>query len=669
MRIKWAALALAGMLALCGIASGESELPETLIHQALLATMPAAYYPDCEYFAEGHTVLGSQEMADGSVEVYLSASVGGYGFMGGGFTLQSGWGGPCTVVLERSESGGWALREVKEIEDYSEIPSIMPSWAEERFFALEGNAAMEQINAQLQAYLDNIGRTEPIRSYAEVSGEPSGMLQTASSLCFSMFYPRYPLNCTTLERLEADGRYVYSRTWSPDPEGVQGYVYRGAQGELHVSGATGTETLTRTRKADGKLMETITIRAELYELTLTLQDGGGSIRYTFPYDEQQWTYCQPTVTREGQCSLDVSCVEQAIVSLPVAPGSQGEAAAPAGEQLLAQQAAGQKQRFTLARRQGHIYLRAESQTGGAWTTLWENATLLPNVDYGWVTLNYIPEVPGEVTQYERFSKHWGNLLTLYAGMEGADHETVCLWLEQDGQGLWNVVRYNDDLHELHAYLLEDRLLFNAGDFSQTQTSWLDFTAFPRQASRFDPAQLQQEQEAFRARTQSQHTIGYFAGAEPLYVAPGWDLRAAVHTAPQASSPQAANGKASVSFRDWVTVLCRQDQWLMVFYETSQGHYRTGWLDATQDERLMRIASAAMAMSEPPLGAASSASTLQLFDDPVHQSGTVCTVPSGTKLTLLCDVPEYGDGGLYYAEVILDGQVMRGFVRCGDVVRD
>lgn len=67
-------------------------------------------------------------------------------------------------------------------------------------------------------------------------------------------------------------------------------------------------------------------------------------------------------------------------------------------------------------------------------------------------------------QYERLSRHWGNLATLYGGMKRADHETVCLWLKRDEQGVWNVACCNDNLHELHAYLLEYRLLFNAGGF-------------------------------------------------------------------------------------------------------------------------------------------------------------------------------------------------------------
>ena len=111
-----------------------SEAMEHLIHEALLATMPPEYYPDSECFAEEHAILGTQEKGD-TLEIYLSASVGGYGFMGGGFLCQNGWGGPCTVVLEKTQSG-WRHRETLEIEDYSEIPDIMPEWAEERYFVL-----------------------------------------------------------------------------------------------------------------------------------------------------------------------------------------------------------------------------------------------------------------------------------------------------------------------------------------------------------------------------------------------------------------------------------------------------------------------------------------------------------------------------------------------------
>lgn len=75
-------------------AFAQEAIPDELLHEALLSDR--YYRKDVEYLVEGHQILGTSR--DGNrVEVYLSASVGGYGFMGGSFLLQCGWGGACTA--------------------------------------------------------------------------------------------------------------------------------------------------------------------------------------------------------------------------------------------------------------------------------------------------------------------------------------------------------------------------------------------------------------------------------------------------------------------------------------------------------------------------------------------------------------------------------------------
>lgn len=673
MKGKPIAWMLACLITLGAIASAESDLFEALIHDALLSTMQASHYPNSECFAEGHTILGTQEMDDGTMEIYLAASVGGYGFMGGGFILQNGWGGPCTVVLEPMKEGGWALREVKEIEDYSEIPSIMPDWAEERFFSQRGDDCSEQIHAQLRAYLESIGRTEPVLSYGDVSGELSGMLTQAGNF-LGCVNGEYPLGCTTIERLESDGRYLYTKTWTPDKDGVQGHTY---QGGLTVGGTTGTETCIRTRKADGRAMETITARVDLHMLTITLQDDGGSIRYAFPYDEQSCTYTQPAVTRIGSCGMDTACLEREIARLPAAKAlaqpavlpSADNALAAAGEEILAQEKATQGERFTLVRRQGKNILRAERLTDGGWEAVWENGQIIPQERLDWVNPSYYEEMPGEIAQYDRFSIHWGDTLSLYAGFEGEEHESFSLMLERGERDTWRVVRYDDHLSGIHVYLFEDWLLFNAGDFSQTQIGGLVFRAINRDAADFDPMQVKREQDALEKRVQQRDHVSYFAHAEPLYVCPGWDLRAPVYTAPDTDSLRAAKGKAEVSFKDWVTVLCREGDWMMVLYETGAGEYRTGWVDASQDERLMQVASAAMEAVYSRMVTAFTLDRTSLFDDPVNRSKAVCTLPEGTEVSLLSDdltLQEDAGDRLCYAQTCVNGQRIRGFVPAGNV---
>lgn len=306
---KWAAPAFCALLWMLCVAQALAldAAPEELIHEALLGTMSDGEYPNSEFFAEGHAVLETQEKAD-TLEIYLSAAVGGYGFMGGGFVMQNGWRGPCTVVLQR-RGEEWALREVREVESYSQISKIMPSSAADRFFKHESDDSIqEQIEAQARAYLESIGRTEPILSPAEASGELSGLLSCAGSLRSSVDRD-YPLGNTTIERLEDGERYLYTRSWIADEDAEADPVYSSYGKEtLSVSGTTGAETLTRVRKSDGKLLERIGIRVEYFKVIITLADDYGSVRYEFPFDG--WEYHQPQITTSGECRIDTTRLDQ-----------------------------------------------------------------------------------------------------------------------------------------------------------------------------------------------------------------------------------------------------------------------------------------------------------------------------------------------------------------------
>jgi hypothetical protein len=72
--------------------------------------------------------------------------------------------------------------------------------------------------------------------------------------------------------------------------------------------------LTKVRKDDGTLLETITIRVDLYELTINLEDAGGSVKYVFPFDG--YKYHKPTISREGSCGVDSSQLDLVISELP-----------------------------------------------------------------------------------------------------------------------------------------------------------------------------------------------------------------------------------------------------------------------------------------------------------------------------------------------------------------
>lgn len=639
---------------LCASAMAEDNVVEGLIHEALLSTMPAPWYPDSEFFAEGHTILEMQEKDD-TLEIYLAASVGGYGFEGGAFILQNGWGGPCTVILKREE-GEWTIGSVLEIEDYSEIPTIMPQSAENKFFNSEYDNT-RQLEEQLEAYLQSIGRTEPISDYATVGGELSNMFAVAGNFRMRIVEDAYPLGNTTKERLENGERFLYTRAWEPDEDGVIDPVFQTEQGLLQDRGTTGTETLTKVRKADGKLLETTVIRVDLDRLTITMTDDYGSVQYVFPFDG--WDYGAPMVFDDGECRMDRTRIEQACAEL----STQIHADTEAERVVLAETNELGDERFSLVRVNGTynslVYSRRINEE---WTEIWENPDIVPQQAFGSVVMYGDAQEEGAVYEYPRFNKTYeGATLSLYTGDLDADHETFGLMLEKIGDE-WKVSLYNDHVYNRYAYLFDDKVLLNAADFSALQTAGLLFTAIDRSAERFDPAQISAAQEELRKDVQGTVRVDYFADAEPLYIALGRNVLCPVHVAPDEKSPRAAKGKAAVSLKDWVVVLCKEENWLMVLYETGKGQYRTGWIDALQDEALMEAAEVTMpARFQNRLVEIST--EIQLFDDPVHRSGTVCQVPSGSRVMLLWegDIEGYRSD-VAYAEVYLDGETWRGFMK-------
>lgn len=652
-RYRFAALICALLCLMAGACVAEEWTPahEALVHEALLGTMPAKYYPDCEFFAEKHAVLGTQEKPDGALEVYLSASVGGYGFMGGGFVNLCGWGGPCTVVLHRID-GEWAIREVLEIEDYNQIPDIMPKEMERRFYAQGSDAAAEAaLRAEIQAYLDGIGRTEPILPYTDVCGETSGMLTQASNLMMCVGKD-YPLTVTTQEKLEKDGRrYVYAREWTPDADGPHDVIYSVEGLPLLTRGTTGTETLTKTRKADGRVVERIVIRAERYQLILSMWDEGGDAQMVFHFDENQGEYLMPTIERYGDCGMEDSRRAWGLPEDPLAVG---------GEVLA--QAALDDTHFVLERRDGKNRLVCMAVQDGRWQRVWESDALVPDTPYG--SANMIPDKKEEeaIAEYPRFCVHYGDTLALYAGDADAEHERYSLLLERGADGAWRVAMYSDDT--VHAYLQDDRLLLNAADFSAMQLAGLWFEPIERRADRFDIRALRGAQSAMRKASAHAVDVEYFADAEPLHIAPGKKVSVPVHVAPDAFSPRAANGKAAVSLNDWVALLGREGDWLMVLYEVKRGTYRTGWVDASGDALLASAADMTMPARFMRRRGLYTDGTTALFDDPVHQRGKLLDLPDNTEVTLLWEGFTNGKTGspdVAYVEVNADGTIWRGFV--------
>ncbi len=278
-----------------------AAVPDNVLHDAVLTL--AWPDPNGECWVEGHVVLGEEEKDD-TTEVYAQIFYQNYGFMDGVFTDTGGGSiGPVTMVFDHTAEG-YALREIIEPEDGTEyMPSIRAMMPEECIEKMhnEGDAnraEMErQMTEQAEAYLASIGRSEKVQDWRERDLQLSGMMVAASNF-ISNLDQNYPLWVTSHERVENGVRYVYTREWTPDEPGAE----------------TGVETLTKTRYADGSIVETITVEVELDQLIITMKDAGGSLIYSFAFDGRN--YHRPAVTAIGECGMDRTGVEMDISRLP-----------------------------------------------------------------------------------------------------------------------------------------------------------------------------------------------------------------------------------------------------------------------------------------------------------------------------------------------------------------
>lgn len=307
-KTKKALAALLCLLLTALTCSALGEVPDEALHEAILSLT----WPDDggECWAEGHVVLGREETAD-SETVYVQACVQNFGFLAGIFT-DSGGGFvmPLRIVFDKTETG-WAKREIMQPEDGERYePSLREMMPAECLRALETRGSenrvqmQRQMYAQAQAYLDAIGRGEAVGDWREKELQIADLLTVASNLtlCFS---PPYPLWVTNAERLENGERFVYTREWTPDPDSPDGVAYTAPDGNtLLCGGRTGVETLTKARASDGQVIETVVIRAALYELTVTFTDAYGEKEYRFAFDGA--TYRRPVVTARGACRADDS---------------------------------------------------------------------------------------------------------------------------------------------------------------------------------------------------------------------------------------------------------------------------------------------------------------------------------------------------------------------------
>ena len=147
--------------------------------------------------------------------------------------------------------------------------------------------------------------------------------------------------------------------------------------------------------------------------------------------------------------------------------------------------------------------------------------------------------------------------------------------------------------------------------------------------------------------------------EKMLSIPGADGTAAVHLAPSAQSPRAADGRAAVALDEPFYYYGAEDGWLMIRYSVNGGRvWRIGYID------LAALPQAGGLEQTPLLPFVSGTSErvrletdAQLTDDPTGGAEPLALLPAGTEVTYLAVLPPfYG-----YVETVLPGGTVRGLV--------
>ena len=324
MMIRKMLILLAAVLLMIAPAQAQERLiPDELLHDAVLTLTWDD--PGGEFWTEGHIVLGESDMGD-TVEVYAYIFISNYGFMDGVFTDVGGGAiMPVTLVFDKTEAG-YVLQQIIEPEDGEEYDASIRAMFPEECVRMMRNGAVDrdelerQMHEQAQAYLQGIGRNEDVQDWRERDLQLANMLVHASNevTCFS---PPYPLWVTSSERVENGVRYQYTREWYPDEHAAEGSVHKMPDGSVMAySGMPGTQILTKTRCDDGTVAETITIRADLHALTVTMADDGGSRTYRFEFSGRE--YYRPTVTETGECGVRYEVFDNACAYKPEKPAER-----------------------------------------------------------------------------------------------------------------------------------------------------------------------------------------------------------------------------------------------------------------------------------------------------------------------------------------------------------
>lgn len=133
------------------------------------------------------------------------------------------------------------------------------------------------------------------------------------------------------------------------------------------------------------------------------------------------------------------------------------------------------------------------------------------------------------------------------------------------------------------------------------------------------------------------------------------LKFSVYAAPSSKAWRGASGKASVSTNDNVWAAGWENGWLLIYYETSKGSVRVGYIDGKQFSGNAGIDTELIFAYAPAQLTAKTA----LTDDIIRMASSITTLKSGAKVTYLA--PYYAEQAWAYVETKYDGKTVRGFV--------
>lgn len=174
--------------------------------------------------AEGHVILGTSEKA-GTVTVYMLEEYASYGFEDGWFITQSGHSTAGVMRFEKKD-GEYIFLDAEYTEDGANLKAsvkrLFPKIYESRALSpTEKDRAQmdEQCRAYAEAYLDSIGRTEPIGTYSDLNAVL--LTDMGVSVEVSNKLNGLRVNCNTgkigyFESVENDVRYIYRTSYFPE---------------------------------------------------------------------------------------------------------------------------------------------------------------------------------------------------------------------------------------------------------------------------------------------------------------------------------------------------------------------------------------------------------------------------------------------------------------------